>query len=138
MVVVRTLFLVAFCLSLTGAIVMAQDGTVNVREGSWGGTGVEFVVKKDAVAIEYDCAVGEIRGRLRTDRRGNFTITGVHKRLYPGAIRVNLMPKAQPARYQGKITGATLRYKVTLIETGEVIGEYTVERGKSAPIRRCR
>ena len=117
---------------------MAQDGSVNVSEGSWGGTGVELVVKKDSVTIQYDCAAGEIQGRLRTDRRGNFTLDGVHKRLYPGAIRVNLLPKAQSARYKGKITGAILRYKVTLIETGEVIGEFTVERGKPAQIRKCR
>lgn len=117
---------------------MGQEKLIAVTPGHWGGTGVNFVVEKNSTSIEYDCAAGEISSQLKVDRRGKFAADGSHKRLYPGALRVNLQPKAQPARYEGKITGKTMRYKVTLKETGEVIGEFTAELGKEGRVRGCR
>ena len=78
------------------AVVMAgigQEKLKAVTAGHWGGTGVNFVVERNSTSIEYDCAVGEIRGQLKVDKRGNFSVDGSHKRLYPGALRVNLPPK---------------------------------------------
>lgn len=109
-----------------------------VALGKWGGTGVEFVVGKNDVTIEYDCASGTIPGQLKTDRRGNFKVAGFHKYGPFGALRVNLQPKPLPARYEGKVTGRTLKYKVILTDTGEVVGEYTVGRGTEPRIRKCR
>ena len=117
---------------------MGQEKLTAVAPGHWGGSGVNFVVEKNSTSIGYDCAVGVIPGQLKVDRRGHFAADGSHKRLYPGALRASLQPKAQPARYEGRITGKTMRYKVTLTETGEVIGEFSAELGKEGRVRGCR
>ena len=117
---------------------MGQETLIAVAPSRWGGTGVNFVVERNSSSIEYDCAVGEIPSQLKVDKRGSFAVDGSHKRLYPGALRVNLQPKAQPARYEGRITGKTLRYKVILKKTGEVVGAFTAELGKDGRVRGCR
>ena|SRR5688572_5082235 len=117
---------------------MGQEKLIPVAPSRWGGTGVTFVVEKNSTSIEYDCAVGQISTQLEVDRHGNFAVDGSHTRLYPGARRVKLQPAAQPARYAGKITGKTIRYKVTLKGTGEVVGEFTAELGEEGRVRSCR
>lgn len=117
---------------------MGQEKLITVALGHWGGTGVNFVVEKNSTSIEYDCAAGKIPGQLKVDKRGNFAMDGSHKLLYPGALRLNLTPKILAVRYEGKITANTLRYKVILKETGELVGEFSAERDKEGRVRGCR
>lgn len=115
-----------------------QDKLIEVASGSWGGTGVGLLVEETIVTMEFDCAVGEIDRPLKTDSKGNFVIDGSYRRLSPGALRPNLAPKAQAARYEGRISGKTMKFKITATESKELIGEFTVERGKEPHIRKCR
>jgi hypothetical protein len=108
-----------------------------VSEGTWGGTGIGFVIGKSGVQIEYDCAVGAINQTLVIDENGNFDINGLHK-YTPKMIRVDIVPKPQTAKFQGKISGSTMKLKVVLTETREVVGEYTLTRDKEPFIRKCR
>lgn len=116
---------------------MVEPKIISVPPGNWGATGINVAVEAASVRIEYDCADGEINQKFITDEKGNFSLSGFHTRLYPGAIRVDLLPKPQPARYQGKIAGETMRLKVTLTESGDVIGEFTLERDQTGRIRKC-
>ena len=116
---------------------MNQTGKKIVAPGNWGGAGINLTVEKDGAKIEYDCAEAEIGEKLATDKRGNFNVEGSYLRHYPGAIRTKLLPKSQPAKFEGKISGETMMLKVTLTESGEEIGNYTLERGKTAKIHRC-
>ena len=116
---------------------MNQTKLVKVPESIWGANGIRLAVEENAVKIEYDCADGEIEQELKVDEQGNFTANGVHIRQKAGPIREDSPPPRQPARYQGKVSGDKMTLKVTLTETGEVIGSFTLERGKTPRMHHC-
>ena len=118
-------------------IKLAQTKLYAVAPGNWGAAGVGMVVDKESVKIQFDCAAGEIRQQLRMDKKGNFKVDGFYKRGTFGPIRLDNLPKFEPARYEGKITGKVVKFKITLLDTNEVIGEFTVERDKPARLHRC-
>ena len=115
----------------------SQTKLYPVTPGNWGGSGIGVTIEKKAVKIQYDCAEGELRGPLKTDKAGNFKVEGLHTRHAFGPIRLNNLPKAEPALFEGKITGKVMKFKVTLIKTNEIVGEFTLERGKTGRLHRC-
>ena len=116
---------------------MNQNKLVAVPESDWGTTDIILRVEKEAVKIEYVCAEGEINEQLKVDEQGNFTANGVHIRHKPGPIREGVAPNRQPAKYQGKISGNKMSIRITFAESGEEIGNYTLERGKTPRMQRC-
>ena len=106
-------------------------------EGVWGGTGIGFVIEQNGVQIEYDCAQGEIKQKFKTDANGNFNLNGFHT-YQTSVVRVDFVLKPQAANFVGKISGATMKLKVTLTATNEVIGEFTLTRGAVPGLRKCR
>lgn len=116
---------------------MDQKKLVSVPESTWGANGIRLVVGETAVIIEYDCADGKIEEPLKVDEQGNFSANGVHIRQKGGPIREGSTPASQSARYQGRISGDKMTLKVTLTESGELIGTYTLDRGKTPRMHRC-
>jgi len=116
---------------------MVQTKKTKVAPGNWGGIGIGLNVEPTAVTIEFDCATAEITRNLMIDKAGNFSTDGVYIRRTPGALRIKFPPKRTPARFEGKIAGKTMTLKITLTETGEKIGDFTLQRGKAPTIRRC-
>lgn len=116
---------------------MNQSNLTTVSPGNWGATGIAVDVEENGVKLEFDCAVGEIKEKLKTDENGEFKTDGIFTRESFGPVREDNMPKPQPAQYEGKISGETMTLIVTLTEKKEKIGDYTLERGKSARLRKC-
>lgn len=116
---------------------MNQTKLVSVPASTWGATDIRLAVEENAGTIEYACADGKIEEPLKVDEKGNFRANGVHIRQKGGPIREDSPPPRQPASYQGRISGDKMTLKVTLSETGEVIGNFTLERGKTPRIHRC-
>lgn len=110
---------------------------VAVPTGIWGADGIILNVEENGVTIQYECADGQIEQSLKMDEQGNFETNGIHSPQRPGPIRVDAKQARQSARYEGKISGGTMTLKVTLTETLEVIGEFTLERGKTPRMTRC-
>ncbi|HRI04625.1 MAG TPA: hypothetical protein PLL77_12850 [Pyrinomonadaceae bacterium] len=115
-----------------------QPKLYKVTAGTWGAAGAEMVVEKSFVTLTFDCANGEIPLILKKDRKGYFKVEGTYTRRGFGPIRINNPPIAQPVIYEGKVTGRSLKFKITVIATGDVVGEFTVVRGQEAKIRGCR
>ncbi len=111
---------------------------IGVSPSKWGGRGASFVVEKKSVKIEFDCAEGEIRQQLKTDRNGNLKVNGLYMRQPFGPTLVNNEPKFAPAVYKGRIMGKTMTFSVAWNDTDPPIAEYVVERGKAAQITKCR
>ncbi|MDQ3089090.1 MAG: hypothetical protein M3Q78_10915 [Acidobacteriota bacterium] len=116
---------------------MNQTKLVSVPASTWGATDIILAVEENAGTIEYACADGKIEEPLKVDEKGNFRANGVHIRQKGGPIREDSPPPRQPASYQGRISGDKMTLKVTLSETGEVIGNFTLERGKTPRMHRC-
>jgi hypothetical protein len=116
---------------------MLQTKKTKVAAGRWGGTGIGLNVEETAVNIEFDCATAEISRNLMIDQAGNFSTDGIYIRRTPGALRLKFPPKRVPASFEGKISGKTMTLRITLTETGEKIGDFTLQLGKTPAIRRC-
>lgn len=120
-----------------GKTKMKQTKLAAVPAGNWGANGIGLTVEASGARIEYDCADGEIRGKLMIDEQGNFTASGVHIRQSGGPVRLDNPPQEQAASYVGKISGKTMTLKIILTESKETIGEYVLEKDKYARIHRC-
>lgn len=109
----------------------------DVPTGIWGGTGLILTVEEKGGSIQYECADGQIEQTLKVNAQGNFSAKGTHTPQRGGPIRVDSKLAGQPVLYEGKVSGNTMTLRVTLTETKEVIGEFTLERGVTPRLHRC-
>jgi hypothetical protein len=110
---------------------------IAVPPGIWGTDHIMLNVATSGVTIEHDCADGQIEQSLMIDESGNFSAIGVHVARQAGPIRIDDKQTRQPALYVGKISGDTMTLKITLTETKQVIGQFTLKRGTIPEMTRC-
>lgn len=110
----------------------------SVPIGTWGGQSIRMIVRADGASIEYDCAHGEIAGKLVLNAERRFNLNGNHTREGPGPIRIGITQKSRPVRYEGKVTGDEMTLTVIMTETGESIGDFILKRGSEGRLRKCR
>lgn len=101
----------------------------------WGGEGIVLTAGDDWASIELGCARASIPHGLKPIHDGVFNVPGTF--IQNTAIRTNEEPKPLPIRAEGKICGTHMTLKIVNNETGDVIGSYTLERGKSVQLARC-
>jgi hypothetical protein len=109
-----------------------------VAKGVWGGQGVQLAVTETGAHIEYDCAHGQLDGSLTLDAQGHFEATGSHTREGPGPIRVGITRVSRPARYTGSIDGEKMTLTVTLTDTNDTLGTFTLYFDQQGILRKCR
>lgn len=109
-----------------------------LAEGTWGALHVALKVSAESATIEYDCARGTIRGPLEVDRRGRFTWEGTHRAEHAGPIRDDEKPSDRPARYSGSVNDKIMTLNVTLTDTNQTLGPFTLTHGDSGRLFKCR
>ncbi len=109
-----------------------------VQAETWGGEHVRIEFNDGEARVEFDCAHGTITDPLKTDSEGRFVLNGTYVREGPGPIRLNVPRVSQPARYSGTIKGEQMSLSVTLNNTSEDLGTFTLRRGSAGIIRKCR
>ena len=105
--------------------------------GVWGGDHIGMVVSDSSVTLDYDCAYGTIDEPFSTDCNGEFEVVGVHIKEHGGAIRIGETPDEHPALYKGYIEENVMTLKVTLTDTGEEIGTFTLILGAIPNVHKC-
>ena len=135
--------LIAFALAFACASAKVPPATSTlppqrVANGAWGGEHVALTVTDAGARLEFDCATGEINQPLTSNAEGHFAATGVFVRERAGALRIGDQPTRQPARYEGHLEGNRLTFDVVLTESNEKAGTFTVERGATPRVRKCR
>jgi hypothetical protein len=115
---------------------MIEQTMKSVSQGNWGGEGIRMSVEENSSAIEFACANAEISEKLLMDQSGNFKASGYFIRQGPGPQREG-EPKRIAAKFSGAVSGKNMSLKLTFAESGETIGEYTLEQGKNVRIHRC-
>jgi hypothetical protein len=105
--------------------------------GIWGGQHIRIDVAGKTASIEYDCANGTITGPLTINSRGEFKWRGAHSRERPGPVRFE-QPNQNPAVYSGWVKGGAMSLTVRLADTGEELGTFTLSRGSSGRVFKCR
>jgi len=127
----------AFVVALLGAsATCGHSPTGPVPPGNWGGQHIGMIVSTDGATVEYDCARGTIDQSLLT-ADGTFTAIGTHIREHGGPVREGEPADKHPARYDGKTDGKTMTLEVTLTDTGEKLGPFTLQRGASPSVFKC-
>lgn len=110
--------------------------TSHVR-GLWGGQHINMEIEDAGAEIDYDCAHGRITEKIVPDRNGKFTVKGVHVRERPGPVRLG-QQNEQAALYQASIDGDTMTLTVTLTANEEVVGTFTLTKGKIGRVVKCK
>jgi hypothetical protein len=105
--------------------------------GSWGAEHIGIVVIENGAKLEYDCAHGSIDEPLIVDENGGFEAVGVHVREHGGPIRLGEIPDEHPARYKGYIKGNKMTLTVTLIDSEQKIGTFSLNRGAPPRVHKC-
>jgi hypothetical protein len=117
---------------------MAGADRDRLREGVWGGEHVALTVTDAGAHVEFDCAFGDISQPLTIDADGRLAVDGVYVQERGGPVGVGEEPARTPARYSGRLSGQTLAFGVTLIESNDTVGSFTVVRGVTPRVRKCR
>jgi hypothetical protein len=123
--------------SRPGSAASPTQKTRALASGIWGGQGISLEINDNGAEINYDCAHGTITGRIIPDRVGKFGAKGFHVREHGAAARQEENRPGQPVTYRGSIAGETMTLRVTLSETKETIGTFTLIRGQDGLIRKC-
>lgn len=105
--------------------------------GEWGGDHIRLLLTETGGTLEYDCAHGTIDQPFVVDSAGRYQLTGTHTREHGGPIRRDEKPDKRPARYTGVADGDTMTLTVTLTDSNEVLGTFTLMRGRMARVVKC-
>lgn len=105
--------------------------------GVWGGRSIRMEVSETSVVFEFDCADAKIPGTIKIAKDGKFSARGLYSRQPPGPIQKDAQPVLQPVQFDGKVVADHLGLQITLVETGESLGEFDMEKGRSARLFKC-
>jgi hypothetical protein len=81
--------------------------------GMWGGNNTGMIVGDTAMHLHIGCTFGDVSGRVPIDANGQFDVQGSYMlRAYP----ITIGPPV-PARFTGRLNGATATITVTVNDT---------------------
>ena len=106
--------------------------------GVWGGEHVRLQVNDGGAAVEFDCANGSIDQPVVLDGEGRFNVKGRYAAEHGGPVRRDETDNARPARYAGQVKGDTLTLNVTVGDSKESLGPFTLTRGSEGRVMKCR
>lgn len=134
----RLLVIITLVLLVTSAAVSKPRKMQRIHPGAWGGSHIRIEVGPRSATIDYDCANGTIDGPFRIDAKGRFSWRGTHNREHGGPIRRDEKPNGRPAIYSGTIKGDIMTLTVKFADTNEVLDTFTLKRGSSGRVVKCK
>jgi hypothetical protein len=111
----------------------ASDGLI----GTWGGEHVRLTIGMASSLLEYDCAHGSIDQPFTVDAAGRFDLAGVHVVETPGPVREGDESVQHPARYTGSTDGKTLTFTLTLTDSNQTFGPFTLTLNAPGRVVKC-
>lgn len=110
--------------------------------GIWGVMGANLTVHTDSVSIDLSGANANFSPRPKLNARGEFNATGRYNQEGPGALPIDrdvspTRPKVVDgpnARFHGKVNGKKLELTITLVDSGQKLGPYSLEYGKTGRV----
>jgi hypothetical protein len=109
-----------------------------VTAGTWGGQNVSLNVSGSGAEVQFSCAHGSIDQPLVLNSDGRFSAKGTFIAETPGPTYEDNPPKKQPALYSGTVIDQDMTLVVTIIETKDEVGSFTLKQGAGGHVRRCR
>ena len=105
--------------------------------GMWGGPRIGLELTPAGGSVAYDCAAGTIDEPIRPDAAGRFAGAGSHVPGHGGPDRIGEVPPRFPARYAGRIDGATMVLRVTVPARDLELGPFRLRRDAPPELLRC-
>ena len=106
--------------------------------GTGGGEHIRLEVTDSGAEIEYDCASSTIDQAVVLDSEGKFDVTGKYIREHAGPVRRDEELNGQAVRYTGHVKGKVMTLTVTISDTKEALGTYTLTHGSPGRVMKCR
>jgi hypothetical protein len=105
--------------------------------GTWGGDSAGMIVGDTALHIHIGCTYGDVSGRVPVGADGLFGVSGSYMlHAYPVAYGPTM-----PARFSGRLDGATIVVTVTVNDTVQHVtvmrGPATVTYGQAPRVMPC-
>ncbi len=104
--------------------------------GRWGGDHVGLHLTPSGGTLDYDCAAGRIDGPVLPRADGTFQAAGTHTPGTGGPEREGVVPRSYAAQYDGSVRGDRMTLQVR-VETGVLVGPFTLRRGAEPMLMRC-
>jgi hypothetical protein len=124
-------------LSLTGCRTPTSAEGGRVATGAWGGEHIRLDVTASGGTAEYDCARGTIDEPIVPDGSGRFSAIGTHTFEHGGPILAGEPPDRHRARYEGRVAGDRMQLTVTVTDTQQTVGDFTLIFGASSRLVKC-
>jgi hypothetical protein len=113
------------------------SGAPSLPTGAWGGAHVNLDATMNGASLQFDCASGTIDQPITLDAHNSFAVSGTYAQEHGGPVRIDEKPNSRPARYTGRVAGQTLTLTITLTDSQQQVGTYTLTRGQAARLFRC-
>ena len=131
----RAASLVAALVAVTALCSPTYEGAPSVATGTWGGDHIRLEVTDRGAQADFDCAHGSIDEPVTLDGDGRFDAKGSYAPEGPGPQRED--GQGRPVRYAGRVQGSTMTVTISIVESGETVGPFTLTRGKTPKITKC-
>ena len=122
-------------LSCLGSACAATPSAGIPVSGSWGGPHIGLTLTPAGGQIEYDCAAGTI-GPIVPAADGSFRAEGTHSPGHGGPDIAGELRKSYRTHFAGTVRGSRMTLSGS-VETGVVVGPFTLQRGAGAGAFRC-
>ena len=123
-------------LAAIGCSAATQDSTASPL-GTWGGPDVQVTVTSQGATTQFICAHGTIDQAIETDANGSFSATGTYVFEHPATTAGQANTDSHAARYDGQVSGTTLRFSATVPDKQQTFGPFTATLGANGPSTRC-
>ena len=107
-----------------------------VAIGTWGGDHALLTVDAASANIEFDCAHGTLQAPIPL-AHGDFDVAGEFVQEHGGPIREGEQVVHRPARYRGAIDKQTMTLHVTLTDTAQDVGTFSLRLGTGGRVFKC-
>ena len=125
------LFSLAF-LASAGLVSCTSDDPLSptVVDGTWGAEGVILELDENGGRVGFPCADGTLEEPVTLDRENGFEVQG---EMLIGPVPV----RAVLAEYRGTVRNDRMDFRIVLVESGELFGDYELVKGFHPVIRHC-
>ena len=131
---------------LAGALLLASHPLQSQSQGRdadassnvWGGRDISMEITPQGATLEFDCARGNMLEPIKPDAKGEFVVHGTYTPEHGGPITLANPPRDLPATYKGAIDGDTMRLQVIIADKNQQPEPFTLTRGKTGRVVKCR
>ena len=115
----------------------ATEMTQKVQSGTWGGQHILLEVSENGAELTFDCAHGTIDQQMTVDSAGRFDLHGTFASEHAGPIRSGEEGNSRPAKYTGRVEGQKMTLTVTLPDSKDDLGTFSLKHGEQPNLTRC-